>query len=938
MKISKRHILGVAVVAGLAVVGLVACGKNDKKGEEYTVVLDAGADGATLGSTSVEFTDYTDLITKLNTLEATREHYIISTWNLVLDDGTETSVYNIVVDGFDFKKVVRIDAVWESAPYTVKLDYKGNAESYSVKSSSGSISTKYLATIEETKAKPTGSGLTADGNPMSFVGWYTDSALTTAYDFTTKVEGNFTLYAKWEIKTITTAQDFADYVNSDSTINAEITKDAELDFTNIAFTRDNTLDKTKTSNKENGDYSVTLSHVLSGNGATLKNIKITNSLKFGGLFAKVTGGITDLTFKDCTFISPIDTSGFLAGEADGAVIEDIVFDNVTANVGKYGAMVVSKINGDNTVSISGIVVKDSKITATDNFTGVIVSSIQGNSSTVKITDCVVDAQLIGKSEGAGLVVAEIKGTQAELTIDGVVVKGSVTCGKNAAGVLGNVNKASIGKKTISNVLVSDLTVTLSGTQGGLVVGYVATSNGATAPTGKNIYSRKYSNTTTGTTDQFENSTLIADLTAKDGVVSLTKNITVNVSDLKVSLNKTEVATLTADPEVVEVKEGTVSVTGASYTSATKTISGEIAYEQAAAHTETGFTAGNYVKVQITADDAITDTTGYRIAGAGKYASLSDKVITAYLSVTADELKEAKKAGTDITKTISVDWYVNASKAAKTVDYKFTISKDATCAVYTPTYAESVTVTGATYVGYTNNTEAGAVITVSGEVAYDTQKEGNYVTLEITMPVGVSLTDASKVKVNGTAVEASAISSQTITAVVKVVGTSSTFTLQCGDTDPVEYTIKGFTCVAGPSQTYTLNVSSIYSSVNTAADSQNNYTITAGTYGDFKLVKVKTDFKTGKSSTPNIELAKSMENYIEFTVAKAATITYSISSTANNNVSNFEIYKGDTKLTTQAITGSTSTEFTYEITEAGTYKIGCDSARGGRIFALTVTEK
>ena len=49
-------------------------------------------------------------------------------------------------------------------------------------------------------ASPTREGIGTKGHQVSqytFIGWYTDSACTTAYDFNTSVSSDFTLYAKW---------------------------------------------------------------------------------------------------------------------------------------------------------------------------------------------------------------------------------------------------------------------------------------------------------------------------------------------------------------------------------------------------------------------------------------------------------------------------------------------------------------------------------------------------------------------------------------------------------------------------------------------------------------------------------------------------------------------------------------------------------------------
>lgn len=71
-----------------------------------------------------------------------------------------------------------------AASYTVSFDSKG-----------GSAVDSQTVTSGETAVKPTDPTM----DVYTFIGWYSDEALTSAYDFNTPVTGNITLYAKWEI-------------------------------------------------------------------------------------------------------------------------------------------------------------------------------------------------------------------------------------------------------------------------------------------------------------------------------------------------------------------------------------------------------------------------------------------------------------------------------------------------------------------------------------------------------------------------------------------------------------------------------------------------------------------------------------------------------------------------------------------------------------------
>jgi len=77
----------------------------------------------------------------------------------------------------------------------------GGTPSYTVtfNSNGGSAVTSQSVTYNNKVTKP--ADPTKEG--FTFAGWYTDSALTNAYDFSKNVTGGFTLYAKWTEKVVT---------------------------------------------------------------------------------------------------------------------------------------------------------------------------------------------------------------------------------------------------------------------------------------------------------------------------------------------------------------------------------------------------------------------------------------------------------------------------------------------------------------------------------------------------------------------------------------------------------------------------------------------------------------------------------------------------------------------------------------------------------------
>lgn len=96
-----------------------------------------------------------------------------------------------------------------AASYTVSFDSKG-----------GSAVDSQTVTSGETAVKPTDPTM----DVYTFIGWYSDEALTSAYDFNTPVTGNITLYAKWGIPVNGTTfpdSNFRDLVSADFDKNSD---------------------------------------------------------------------------------------------------------------------------------------------------------------------------------------------------------------------------------------------------------------------------------------------------------------------------------------------------------------------------------------------------------------------------------------------------------------------------------------------------------------------------------------------------------------------------------------------------------------------------------------------------------------------------------------------------------------------------------------------
>ncbi len=270
-----------------------------------------------------------------------------------------------------------------------------------------------------------------DGNTL--VGWYSDEAFTTLYDFESLVTENVTLYARWWSNDITSVEigteaeliAFRTIVNATtgSTIEATLTSD-------ITLTEESW---SPIGSDLAGGITVWYSGVFDGADHTIYGLKITGTTAYQGLF----GVLDNATIKNVTISEPdITTSAANCGSLVGR------------------AMWVS----GNVVTIENCKVIGGSVYSTNSTVGGLIGVSQ---ATIHITNC----HNIGTS----------------------VYKGS---GNNIGGVIGYVSGTS---SLITNCSNSGELTTATGTQNGGISGYASNttftgchnSGSLTAPTNAN---------------------------------------------------------------------------------------------------------------------------------------------------------------------------------------------------------------------------------------------------------------------------------------------------------------------------------------------------------------------------------------------------------------------------------------------------------------------
>ena len=283
-------------------------------------------------------------------------------------------------------------------------------------------------------------------------------------------------------------------------------------------------------------------------------------------------------------------------------------------------------------------------------------------------------------------------------------------------------------------------------------------------------------------------------------------------------------------------------------------------------------------------------------------------------------------------TITVKWNDAANEQTYTIAFA-DITLEAA-----PVYGA---ISDASEAGLTASVEGNTLTYTAGTIAYNTDKNGNYVTVSIAKPSWVA--DASGVKVNDTVVADVAADAVSVSVQVKVSATSDTkVKVQWDSTsDPVEYTIvigNDVVVEANPdaSESYSFVASEL-----TAGTSETS--ITVGTNDFFTLVGNTSKPVTIDGGTQRVNLkggVKTNQCSIGITVTGVVTVTMNVKTSAADRLLKVLDSEGATVATSADATplnegNNTTISFTLGVEgQTNTYYIGV-STGGMYVYEMSV---
>lgn len=845
MKI-KKSILGITATTAFATVALVSCGSKDKA-KSYTVDLSAtttvsygnyNTDSNANEDYDVTVKNASELLEKLNAIQPTATGYTFTGW---YTDKTATTPLTKDTDLESLKNDEGFYYVYAGLTlnsYAVTFDYGTGSTADTAGSGTTSVSVNHNGVVDATPVPATSAkrrytnGTKSFDVELTFAGWYTDAARTTVFDPTTKITKATTLYAKWTIAEIANEDDFLAYVDVASTQNAVIT--ADLDFSGKILSRlDADLSEEKAQINSGGtDVTISLKHNISGLGHTIKNLTVKSDLKCGGIWSSCTGKISDIKFEGAAFQSTLggtSNSAFLVGQVNGAsaTFEDIVIDGLEvqtpSGAQNIGGLIGTVKSTANDVTIEGVIVKNATLTGKSYIGGLIGLVDKAATGSITVKDVIIDATVTG-TERCCLVLGGIGGSGTSpivITVDGAVLAGSIT-GKASAAILDNKSTAST--IVVKNVVVDTLDITNTNDKNADLL-FVLTSSTSNT-TIENVVYREYGVNVQVTGDngaeyktdlQGTSAALNANLPTaiSSNLVGVYDASTTKVTYTLEGLGTYETA---SDPAVEDVSSKAATLTSKSTGSINATpsnycnvdsdpnwtvdnkwqVSSYVPYIQKAVATKAGWG----IQVTLTPNAAITDKSGRKVISSDLYNVKVEEngTITGYVIFSDEEMAQFEANKTTSTgayvlaKTISVQWYNNASHVATPVDYTIYFANNlqfnsdvaqGDISLNSVTTIDSVEVSGV-------YTASDYTLTLSAEAeAKIVDNSGNYVTVNVTKATGYT-GETSKDTISVSS-NAEVVSYADGVAVVKVklasTNASTDFTISWNSAwDPDTYTI------------------------------------------------------------------------------------------------------------------------------------------------------
>lgn len=602
----------------------------------------------------------------------------------------------------------------------------------------------------------------------TFGGWFTDSACTKAFDASTAITANTTLYAKWtavekdpdadKVK-IADAEDFIAMLKGEfeevavgSGLVEHYILTADIDFADIDL------------GAELGTTAYSFSGILDGRGHTISNLKMIRHKKQVGLFEGIYAGtIKNLNFKDVEISNApqdaegnVDTSDcrgvslFGNYAAGGASFENIAIDGfkvyTNADSTKVEESAGLVVNLFDTVYVENLAITGMDVTLGKN-SGAVLGAMRVTTDTLKVagvevtnkTACVIEAKNI-------LLEGNIKGTTSDsqglggfigrcdnaedgqiVNVDGFVFKGTITGTKNNGPLIGNVKKEQT-VVNVKNAYVLDGGIVADGTLQG-TANVFAGQFKAEEYTFENcfyvdrLYNTKKEKDGKISTLGYLDPEIAAPITAAS-ITAITDAFT--VADGKITLNGLSVE-IPTDVTVVENAASTITVNGATptITDGVITITGKIPYWHAAS---AAGAAGNFVEVKLVAAEGVTTTDSFYVLDTTcSYENAAEMSI--YVPVAP--LAEGVEAYTD--SKITVRW----NNAAKDEVYTVKFANDITfedAPVYGAISQDVAGLTAANPVtgeGDAAVTDSYTLKYTAGTIAWDT--DGNYVTVKVAQP-------------------------------------------------------------------------------------------------------------------------------------------------------------------------------------------------------------